>query len=77
MKRYVEGQDRSQATLFPESLDEYIADFPIGIRPAHICGLGRISVFRRPRPKGESEGCLPSGSQLYKEKGKKLLIYNN
>jgi transposase len=26
MKRYVEGQDRSQATLFPESLDEYIAE---------------------------------------------------
>jgi len=26
MKRYVEGQDRSQATLFPESLEEYIAD---------------------------------------------------
>src|SRR5450755_2247688 len=26
MKRYVEGQDRSQATLFPESADEYIAE---------------------------------------------------
>jgi transposase len=26
MKRYVEGQDRSQVTLFPESLDEYIAE---------------------------------------------------
>ena len=26
MKRYVEGQDRSQATLFPESLDKYIAE---------------------------------------------------
>jgi transposase len=26
MKRYVEGQDRSQTTLFPESLDEYIAE---------------------------------------------------
>jgi hypothetical protein len=26
MKRYVEGQDRSQAMLFPESLDEYIAE---------------------------------------------------
>jgi transposase len=26
MKRYVEGQDRSQATLFPESLEEYIAE---------------------------------------------------
>jgi transposase len=26
MKRYVEGQDRSQTTLFPESLDGYIAE---------------------------------------------------
>ena len=26
MKRYVEGQDRSQVTLFPERLDEYIAE---------------------------------------------------
>jgi transposase len=26
MKRYVEGQDRSQVTLFPESLDEYITE---------------------------------------------------
>jgi len=26
MKRFVEGQDRSQVTLFPESLDEYIAE---------------------------------------------------
>src|SRR5450631_4408500 len=26
MKRYVEGENRSQSTLFPESLDEYIAE---------------------------------------------------
>jgi transposase len=26
MKRYVEGENRSQSTLFPESLDDYIAD---------------------------------------------------
>jgi len=26
MKRYIEGQDRSQTTLFPESLDEYIVE---------------------------------------------------
>jgi transposase len=26
MKRYVEGEDRSQGALFPESLDEYIAE---------------------------------------------------
>jgi hypothetical protein len=26
MKRFVEGEDRSQNTLFPERLDEYIAE---------------------------------------------------
>jgi transposase len=26
MKRFIEGEDRSQATLFPERLDDYIAD---------------------------------------------------
>jgi len=26
MKRYVVGQDRSQSTLFPEFLDDYIAE---------------------------------------------------
>src|SRR5213080_1151084 len=32
MTRYVEGENRSQATLFPESLDEYIAaDNPVRI----------------------------------------------
>lgn len=26
MKRYVEGENRSQSTLFPESLDDYITE---------------------------------------------------
>jgi hypothetical protein len=26
MKRFVEGEDRTQSTLFPERLDEYIAE---------------------------------------------------
>jgi transposase len=26
MKRYVEGENRSQSTLLPESLDDYIAE---------------------------------------------------
>lgn len=26
MKRYFEGENRSQSTLFPESLDDYIAE---------------------------------------------------
>lgn len=32
MKRYIEGEDRSQSTLFPESLDDYIAgDNPVRV----------------------------------------------
>lgn len=26
MKRFIEGESRSQATLFPEALDEYITE---------------------------------------------------
>ena len=26
MKRFIEGEDRSQATLFPDQLDDYIAE---------------------------------------------------
>jgi len=32
MKRFIEGEDRSQSTLFPQSLDDYIAeDNPIRV----------------------------------------------
>jgi transposase len=32
MKRFIEGEDRSQCTLFPERLDDYIAeDNPIRV----------------------------------------------
>ena len=26
MKRFIEGEDRSQSTLLPECLDDYVAD---------------------------------------------------
>jgi transposase len=26
MKRFIEGEDRNQSTLFPECLDDYIAE---------------------------------------------------
>ena len=29
MKRFIEGEDRSQSTLFPEHLDDYIAGFSV------------------------------------------------
>ena len=40
MKRFVEGEDRSQTTLFPECLDDYIAeDNPVRAIEAFIDGL--------------------------------------
>ena len=37
MKRFVEGEDRSQSTLFPERLDDYIAeDNPIQVIDAFV-----------------------------------------
>ena len=37
MKRFVEGEDRSQSTLFPERLDDYIAeDNPVRVIDAFI-----------------------------------------
>ena len=37
MKRFVEGQDRNQSTLFPQRLDEYIAeDNPVRVIDAFV-----------------------------------------
>jgi len=34
MKRFVEGMDRGQSTLFPECLEDWICeDYPVPIRP--------------------------------------------
>jgi transposase len=41
MKRYVEGENRSQSTLFPESLDDYIAeDNPVRVVDVFVDELG-------------------------------------
>ena len=46
MKRFVEGEDRNQSTLFPQRLDEYIAeDNPVRVIDAFVdeldlAGLG-------------------------------------
>ena len=43
MKRFIEGEDRSQSTLFPEHLDDYIAEItPYG---SLMC-LSRSSIYR-------------------------------
>ncbi len=40
MKRFVEGENRTQSTLFPESLDSYVAeDNPVRVVDAFIDGL--------------------------------------
>jgi hypothetical protein len=40
MKRFIEGQDRSQSTLFPESLEDYIAeDNPVRVIEVFVEGL--------------------------------------
>jgi len=40
MKRFVEGEDRSQSTLFPERLDDYIAeDNPVQVIDAFVDNL--------------------------------------
>jgi transposase len=45
MKRYVVGQDRSQSTLFPESLDEYIAeDNPVRVVDAFVDELDLLEL---------------------------------
>jgi transposase len=40
MKRFIEGRDRDQATLFPQRLDEAIgADNPVRVADAFVDGL--------------------------------------
>ena len=40
MKRFMAGQDRSQHTLFPESLEDYIAeDNPVRVVDVFVDGL--------------------------------------
>ncbi len=40
MKRFVEGEDRTQSALFPESLDDYVAeDNPVRAIEAFVEGL--------------------------------------
>jgi len=45
MKRYVEGEDRSQATLFPERLDDYIAeDNPVRVIDVFVDELDLLEL---------------------------------
>ena len=53
MKRFIEGQDRSQSTLFPESLEEYIdADNAVRVVDAYVDELDLFALgFERVNPK--------------------------
>ena len=47
MKRFIEGEDRNQSTLFPERLDDYIAeDNPVRVIDVFVdeLDLGRLGI---------------------------------
>jgi transposase len=45
MKRFIEGEDRSQNTLFPEHLDDYIAeDNPVRVIDVFVDELDLIAL---------------------------------
>ena len=49
MKRFVEGVDRDQATLFPESLEDWVEeDNPVRVIEAFVEGLDLGGLRRRP-----------------------------
>ena len=53
MKRFIEGEDRNQSTLFPEALDDYIAeDNPVRVIDVFVdeLDLGQLG-FGRIEPK--------------------------
>ena len=52
MKRFVEGEDRNQSTLFPEQLDEYVAeDNPVRVIDAFVDELNLAGLgFERVQP---------------------------
>jgi len=47
MKRFIEGENRSQSTLFPEALDDYIAeDNPVRVVNAFVNAFVNALDFR-------------------------------
>jgi len=53
VKRFIQGQDRSQSTLFPESLDAYIDEGnAVRVVDAYVDELDLLSMgFERVNPK--------------------------
>ena len=66
MKRFIEGEDRHQSTLFPEALDDYITeDNPVRVIDVFVdeLDLGQLG-FGRIEPKVASKmSCNPTMRQ--------------
>lgn len=66
MKRFIEGENRFQATLFPESLDEYIAeDNPVRVIDAFVNALDLKALgFERAEPSATGRPAYEPGVML-------------
>ena len=59
MKRFVEGEDRSQSTLFPERLDDWISEdnpvqvIDVFVDELNLGGLGLAGLIHE-RPAGQA-----------------------
>ena len=70
MKRFVQGQERSQGTLFPACLDEYISDnnpvrvIEVFVEELDLCALGfeRVIPQATGRPAYHRPPCSRSTS---------------
>ena len=52
MKRFIEGEDRTQITLLPECLDDYVAeDNPVRVVEVFVDELDLGGLGLRPRPR--------------------------
>ena len=61
MKRFIEGQDRSQRTLFPEWLEDYIAeDNPVRVVDVFVDGLDLVEAGVRRRATGRRPAARPT-----------------
>jgi len=66
MKRFIEGENRYQSTLFPESLDDYIADDnPVRVIDAFVDGLNLKQLgFDRAEPSETGRPCYEPAVML-------------
>ena len=74
MKRFVEGEDRTQGVLLPEFLDDYVAeDNPVRVIDVfvdeldlHALGFAGVVPEATGRP-GDLGGCLPQASGVERD----------